>query len=66
MGVEGGEIIAAGGQCVVKRVSEVPALPNLAGGRDNRGLLAYDGIFQYRERSTHSNSRMTVTGTYNG
>ncbi len=46
IGVECGEIIAAGGQCVVKRVSEAPALPHLPGCRDNCRLLAYDGIFQ--------------------
>ena len=49
MGVECGEIIAAGGQCVVKRVSEVPALPHFPGRRDNSRLLPYDGVFQYRK-----------------
>jgi hypothetical protein len=39
-GVECGEIIAASGQCVVKRVSEVPALPQFPSRRNNCRLLA--------------------------
>jgi len=55
-----------GALAVLRRGSEVPALPHFPYRRDNCRLLAYDSIFQYRERRTHSNSRMTIIGTYTG
>lgn len=42
--IEGGKVVAAGGQRMVQRVGKVPALPQLARGGDHGRLLADDGV----------------------